>query len=94
MNSNLTLPVNDDFESILICAIRYAIGRRTYMPKIVCDFIQPLIPYLSNKGMHVMISDIAERGDNLGDPNIDAPQWFRLKNAILREMERRKADGR
>ena len=89
-----TLPINDDFESILICAIRYAIGRRTYMPHIVCDFIQPLVPILSNKVLHVMSHDIAERGNDLGDPNIDAPKWIRLKNAILIEMERRNHDER
>lgn len=89
-----TLPINDDFESILICAIRYAIGRRTYMPYIVCNFIQPLVPLLSNKALHVMSRDITERGDDLGDPNIDAPHWINLKNAVSKEMERRNHDGR
>ena len=31
--------ITDDFESMLICALRYSIGRETYMPGIAIDYI-------------------------------------------------------
>lgn len=34
-------PYNDDFGAICNCAVRYAVGRRTYMPDLVIDFITP-----------------------------------------------------
>ena len=41
---------DDFFGTILNCAVRYAIGRQTYMPGLVIDFITPLLPHLSEKG--------------------------------------------
>lgn len=31
----------DDFESVLICALRYCLGRQTYMPSIIIAFVRP-----------------------------------------------------
>ena len=39
---------DDDFGAVLNCAVRYAIGRQTYMPGLVIDFIRPMLPYLNN----------------------------------------------
>lgn len=33
---------NNDFGAVLICAVRYCIGRQTYMPGLVIDFIRPV----------------------------------------------------
>ena len=38
---SIKINLNDDFETILICAERYALGRQTYMPKLVVDYITP-----------------------------------------------------
>lgn len=35
-------PSDHDFGLILNCAVRYAIGRQTYMPSAVIAFITPL----------------------------------------------------
>ena len=35
---NIRVNVNDDFESILVCAIRYALGRSSYMPSVVTGY--------------------------------------------------------
>ena len=68
---------DEDFGSVLICAVRYAIGRRTYMPKLVVDFITPLVPELTTKTLWVLKADINDREkyDALVDPTIDAPIW-------------------
>ena len=93
MNNKPALPIDDNLESILICAARYAIGRRTYMPCLVCNYIQPLVPHLSNKALHVMIRDIGARGDDLGDPNINAPHWRNLLKTLKIERQRRPDNG-
>lgn len=83
---------DDNFGSVLICAVRYSIGRRTYMPRLVQDFIRPLLPYLSSKTLYVMERDIAEAG-SYGDPNIDEPDWMRFMQEVRNELEARKRDG-
>lgn len=81
---------DDNFGAVLICAVRYSIGRMTYMPKLVQDFIRPLLPYLSNKTLYVMERDIAE-ASGYGDRNIDEPDWMRFLKAVREEMRVRKA---
>ena len=54
MPPNKTKPPNidltdDDFACILTAAIRYTLGRETYMPMLVTSYIRPLLPYLSDK---------------------------------------------
>ena len=50
--------INTDFESILLCAVRYAIGRRTYIPSRVIDYITPLLPYLSDNILKLIVNEI------------------------------------
>ena len=79
---------DDNFGAVLNCAVRYCIGRRTYMPRLVQDFIRPLLPYLSNKTLWCLQQDI-ERESNLGDPLIDEPGWKQFLEEVKRERLRR-----
>ena len=80
---------NEDFGSILICAIRYCLGRRTYMPSTITTFITPMIDRLDKKTLFVMQRDISE-SKNYGDPNIDEPHWRQFLNDLQTEYEKRK----
>ena len=42
-------PHDDDFGAICNCAVRYAVGRRTYMPGLVIDFITSHLSELTDK---------------------------------------------
>ena len=92
-NNNLIIDLKNDneFGCILICAIRYSLGRQTYMPKLVMDFIRPIIHKLDDRTLIVAKSDIkkARRDGLLGDPNIDAPEWERFLFEINQELLRR-----
>ena len=39
--------VDDKYEKILWCAMRYALGRRTYLTMEVIDYIKKVLPALS-----------------------------------------------
>ena len=82
---------NNDFGAVLICAVRYCIGRQTYMPELVINFTRPLLSKLDDKTLYVMARDIAE-ADNLGDAEIDAPMWAEFLAEIEKERKRRKND--
>lgn len=79
----------DDFCLVCICAVRYCLGRRTYMPWSVMSFIKQFLPALSDNTLYVMARDIAE-ADNLGDAEIDAPMWAEFLAEIEKERKRRK----
>lgn len=82
------IPIDENFETILTCAIRYAIGRQTYMPHLVIDYITPLLPILSDKALSVMKNDVAT-AEHYGNDMIDKPAWMEFYAKVLNEIERR-----
>ena len=38
-----------DEETVILCAMRYSVGRMTYMPELVADYIRDNWKYVSNK---------------------------------------------
>ena len=82
------VPVNDDFGIILTCAVRYSLGRQTYMPELVINFINPLLSQLSDKTLYCMSKDISE-ANSYGDEYIDKPKWNWFLNNIKAEIEKR-----
>lgn len=76
---------DDNFGCIINSALRYAIGRHTYMPGVVVDFIRKYINIIDTKTIDVTIKDIE---CELKRNNVDDPEmWLSLK----RELEIRLA---
>ena len=86
----------DDAEigAIVICAVRYALGRESYMPGLVQDFIMRHPEILKKSDKQVIIRDIEEADeirtytmengntmtvDGLGNTKTDRPRWLQLK---------------
>lgn len=93
MNYKQIDPSDDDFGAVLNCAVRYCLGRQTYMPGIIISFINPHIQKLSNRTLWTIQRDIDEAAvypNGLGNPEIDKPKWIEFRNAIVAEIERRK----
>lgn len=90
---------DDDFGSICICAERYALGRQSYMPKLVIDYITLHIIEIDTRALNVMITDIkeAEKSEHkyaLGDPNIDRPAWIAFRELLENVIKGRENDDR
>ena len=79
---------NDDFGAVCNCAVRYAIGRMTYMPSIVVGFIKPMLPKLDNRTLWCFERDI-EDANGYGDPEVDKPLWMDFLKAVKSEIKRR-----
>ena len=81
---------DDNFGTMLNCAVRYALGRRTYMPSLVISFITPLLPKLSSKTVWCFDQDVtdARYTGGYGDP-CDANDWLRFLAAVRAERKRR-----
>lgn len=83
----LVSPDDDTFGTILNCAVRYAIGRQTYIPMLIIEFITPLIPHLNYRTLWCLDQDISEAKDHggYGDPMIDEPKWLEFLEKIRQE---------
>ena len=85
----MTIEINKNFETILLCAVRYAIGRKTYIPPMVIDYITPLLPYLSENTLRLIANEITKYEayeGALGDEMIDRPYWEQFLRKIRLEI--------
>ena len=83
-----------DFELMMISALRYAIGRYTYMPRVTIDYIRYLIPELSSNTLFVMKRDIAEeieRYQRMERELYMVDEWQKLAEDMNMEYEKKKA---
>ena len=81
--------IDKNFETILLCAVRYAIGRRTYIPSLVIDYITPLLPYLTEDVLKLIADEIIGHytyEGALGDEMIDRPYWEQFLRKIRLEI--------
>ena len=88
---------DDDFGCIVNSALRYAIGRHTYMHSVVMEFVRKYLSVLDSKTICVMIEDIEREAefetlDKRGD-------WLKLRDDLktyysemLPKSENSKAD--
>ena len=85
----MTIEIDKNFETILLCAVRYAIGRQTYIPSLVIDYITPLLSYLSDDILRLIANEIIEHDTyegGLGDEMIDRPYWEQFLRKIRLEI--------
>lgn len=84
---------DEDFGAVLNCAVRYCLGRKTYMPGLVIDYITPLLPKLDDRTLWCFERDILEAkesyGCGLGDKNIDEPKWIDFLEKVKEERGKR-----
>lgn len=74
-----------DFEHMLISAVRYALGRRTYIVSLTCRYISEQIPNLSDYCKYIMIKDIKSReAFGYGD-TCDKDDWMDLLNKLIED---------
>lgn len=86
---------DEDLGTIAICAVRYALGRESYMPGLVQDFVKRHPEIVDENVRNVMIRDINEEDkiheytlpngevmkiDGLGSTVIDRPGWLRFRS--------------
>ena len=74
-----------DYEHMLISALRYALGRRTYIVELTCKYRESQMPILSDRCKDVMIKDI-ESQKNYGD-ECDREDWMRLLEKLREQNQ-------
>ena len=86
--------ITQDFELMMISALRYAIGRYTYMPSVTIEYIRYLIPQLSAKTLFIMKRDIdeeVERYQRIERELYMAKEWQKLAEEIGDMYEKKRA---
>lgn len=81
---------SDTFGAVLNCAVRYSIGRQTYMPGLVMDVIRPMLPELTLKTLAVFERDIA--GAESYGAEFDEAAWMEFLYSVRKEIARRRGE--
>lgn len=92
MKQHSSIPADDDFGTICICAVRYALGRRTYIPSIVCRFVKNHVQHMTDKDLFVIKRDITEHDVSDYGDDCDCDDWMRLLASVEHEIEKRKSE--
>ena len=85
----------DDFQAILTSAVRYALGRRSYIVSWTCNIVKDTIDRLDDNTVDVIILDIdkqLEGYDGMLD-NLRYTNWIGLRDYLLEVVKRRKGNG-
>lgn len=94
MNKIKTVEMDENFQEILVSAVRYALGRMTYIVGLTVDYITPMIRNLDLKYINIMIDDITYQGEYYGyGMEMDGKDWMRLLAGFKAERDRRLNDG-
>ena len=84
----------EDFGTLCICAIRYCLGRKTYMPSNVQRIVQSNLKHLSDKDLQVICDDIKKHDGPKYDATAygdyeDYQDWRHFLHTIESEIEKR-----
>ena len=82
---------DDDFGgAVLNCAVRYALGRFSYMPGLVMDEIRPMLKDCSEKTLWCFDRDISEwLAGRTGEMMAYEKEWSSFRDEVRRIMRER-----
>ena len=84
---DLLAPICDaDFRLILLSAMRYVMGRNTYMPAVVSDYIKRHIRFLDDKFLALAADDIRRHLEDYAEHEPNPNLWQGLFDALETEQ--------
>lgn len=87
---DLLAPIRDaDFRLILLSAMRYAMGRNTYMPAVVSGYIKRHIRFLDDKFLALAADDIQRYLEDYAEYEPNSTLWQALLDALETEQRAR-----
>ena len=87
---DLLSPICDsEFRLILLSAIRYAMGRNTYMPVVVSGYIKRHLRLLDDKFLALATDDIRQHLENYAEHEPNLNLWQGLLDALETEQRER-----
>lgn len=82
-----------EFDAICVCAVRYSLGRKTYMPRLVMDYLKDNMELLKTQTLRTVVKDVNdyyERFESDQKDDFDYKEWIAFKVFIEGEIERRR----
>ena len=89
---DMLAPISDpDFRLILLSAMRYAMGRKTYMPSVIADYIKRHLQLLDDKFLALAVGHIRQHLEDYAEHESNPDLWQNLLDALETERSYRGA---
>lgn len=72
------LEINYELKDMIISALRYAIGQRTYVTKATCDYIKAHPELIDERVQQIMLKDLEKTIDYYQMTDIDFAEFMKL----------------
>lgn len=84
------LDVNkSELETLLVCSVRYALGRRSYIVSDVCRIAGSYLPHISDQTLVVISRDIQSAlSTGCAGDDVDHQSWEKLLSAVLERLQK------
>ena len=82
------MELDRDFGTVCGCAVRYSLGRQTYMPLLVQQFVIRNLNLIDGYSLAVMVRDVKE-APSYGHETIDKPGWMNFLAVLEKELKDR-----
>ena len=84
---------NDFDGAVLNCAVRYAMGRMSYMPGLVMHQIEPILCYCSDKTLWCFEKDIEQWLHDGHDEHAYQKEWEAFLQKVKAEIKKRESEA-
>ena len=85
----LSIEADSDFSTIVCCALRYALGRYTYIPSTVMGFIERHIEAITENDLTAMIRDIEDKMKYNYKKELPYKElWLELRDNLVVELKK------
>ena len=89
---DMLAPISDpDFRLILLSAMRYAMGRKTYMLSVVAEYIKRHLQLLDDRFLTLAVDDIRQHLEDYAEHEPNLNLWLGLLDALETERSDRGA---
>lgn len=93
VKNNFELKLTDFDGVVLNCAVRYCLGRQSYMPSLVIDQITPILKHCDDRTLWCFEKDVQEYLNSHGKCFEDILEaWQIFLKAVIDEQQNRTKD--
>ena len=88
----IKLRLDRNLEEMLIYAMRYTLGRHSYAPSSVMEYLEPMLTRLTDETLNVLYRDVVyeiELYERMGKEIAYKKEWSEFAKKIKAEQDRR-----
>ena len=80
---------SEQFGDVIIGAVRYGLGRKTYYPLSLLQALKPIVPRMTTSSLSIIVDELCRNLSVIADDEVTAEHWQQLLTACRDELMKR-----